>query len=70
MYVFITIKIIKYLCITDTCLDLNSPYKRELSKYDVLIACFHTAKFERPPTKQPPTDYHVLKTCVKLKRNK
>lgn len=51
-------------------LDLNSPYKRELYKYDVLIACFHTAKFERPPTKKPPTDYHVLKTCVKLKRNK
>lgn len=44
---------IKYLCITDTFLDLNSPCKRELYKYDVLIACFHNAKFERPPTKKP-----------------
>lgn len=33
-------------------LDLNSPYKRELYKYDVMIACFHNAKFERPLTKK------------------
>lgn len=33
-------------------LDLNSPYKRELYKYDLLIACFHNAKFERPQTKK------------------
>lgn len=46
LYVFIIIKIIKYLCIIDICLDLNFFYKREFYKYDVLIVCFYNVKFE------------------------
>lgn len=46
LYVFIIIKIIKYLCIIDIFLDLNFFYKREFYKYDVLIVCFNNVKFE------------------------
>lgn len=46
LYVFIIIKIIKYLCIIDIFLDLNFFYKREFYKYDVLIVCFYNVKFE------------------------
>lgn len=70
MYVFIIIKIIKYLCIIDICLDLNFFYKRDFYKYDVLIVCFYNVKFEWFLIKKNLIDYYVLKICVKLKRNK